>query len=110
MRSSRSRVVLAFVAALATASCTRDRDRTWGFVATLGNDTTSVERITRQGDRIVAEAVGRSPLVVRRRWEAMLAPDGSVRRWSMDTHIANAPPGQSDLHHELELRKGAIRL
>jgi hypothetical protein len=82
----------------------------WAFVATLGTDTTSVERLTRQGNRIVSEAVGRSPVVVRRRWEATLAPDGSLRRWSMDTHIANAPPGEADLHHEVELRDGTIRL
>ena len=108
--STRCRVVLPFLAVLASASCAEERSETWGFVATLGNDTTSVERITRAGDRIVSDAVGRSPLVVRRRWEATLAPDGSVRRWSMDTHVANAPPGESDLHHELELQDGAIRL
>jgi hypothetical protein len=110
MRSSWSRVLLPLLAALGTASCERGSTETWGFVATLGNDTTSVERITRQGDHIVSEAVGRSPLVVRRRWEATLAPDGSVRRWSMDTHIANAPAGESDLHHEVELRDGTIHL
>jgi hypothetical protein len=28
----------------------------------------------------------------------------------MDTHIANAPAGEADLHHEVELSDGAIRL
>jgi hypothetical protein len=102
--------MLLLVAALATASCARESTETWGFVATLGSDTTSVERITREGNRIVSEAVGRSPIVVRRRWEATLAPDGSVREWSMDTHIPNAPPGESELHHEMELSDGTIRL
>ena len=83
---------------------------TWGFVATLGDDTTSVERITRQGDRIVGDAIGRSPTLVRRRWEATLGPDGSVQRWTMDTHVPNAPEGERDLHHELELQGSAIRL
>lgn len=110
MRSSRGCVVLSLLAALASAACVRENTETWGFVATLGSDTTSVERITREGDRIVSEAIGRSPLVVRRRWEAMLAPDGSVRRWSMDTHIANAPAGETDLHHEVELTEGSVRL
>lgn len=109
MRSSQ-RVVLLLMNVLVTASCARDNAETWGFVATLGNDTTSIERITRTGNRIVSDAVGRSPLVVRRRWEATLAPDGSVRRWSMDTHIPNAPAGQADLHHEVELADGTIRL
>ena len=110
MKSSHCRVMLPLVTALATASCARETSESWGFVATLGSDTTSVERITREGDRIVSEAVGRSPMVVRRRWEATLAPDGSVRRWSMDTHIPNAPPGESELHHEMELSDGTIRL
>jgi hypothetical protein len=110
MRSSQLSVVLPLLAVLGTASCGRATPETWGFVATLGNDTTSVERITRERDHIVSEAVGRSPLVVRRRWKATLAPDGSVRRWTMDTHIANAPPGETDLHHELELTDGTIRL
>jgi hypothetical protein len=110
MRLAWGRVLLLLVAALATVSCAQESTETWGFVATLGTDTTSVERITRKGDRIVSEAVGRSPLIVRRRWEATLAPDGSLRRWSMDTHIANAPAGEADLHHEVELSDGAIRL
>lgn len=104
------RYVLVLLFATPLAGCAPDDSETWGFVATLGNDTTSVERITREGDRIVSDAVGRSPRVVRRHWEATLAPDGSVRSWSMDTHIANAPPNESDLHHEVHLSDGAIRL
>ena len=88
----------------------RPDTETWGFVATLGNDTTSIERIMRDGDRVTGIAVGRSPRVVLRRWEAMLAPDGSYRSWSMDTRIANAPEGENDLHHELELTDGSVRL
>jgi hypothetical protein len=110
MRLPRYSVVLQALAALTITSCAPESAETWGFVATLGSDTTSVERITREGNRIVSEAVGRSPIVVRRRWEATLAPDGSVRRWSMDTHIPNAPPGESALHHEMELSDGTIRL
>ena len=98
------------LAALALASCRQESSETWGFVATLGNDTTSVERITRDGSRITGDAVGRSPAVVRRRWEATLAPDGSVQRWVMDTHIPNAPAGERDLHHEIERGDGASRM
>jgi hypothetical protein len=110
MPPSHRRIVVLLLAALATLSCREEPAETWGFVATLGSDTTSVERITRQGERIVGDAVGRSPVVVRRRWEATLAPDGSLRRWTMDTHIPNAPPGDRDLHHEIERRDGGIRM
>ena len=110
MSSLSYRVVLPALAVLCTASCARENAETWGYVATLGNDTTSIERLTRTGDRIVSDAVGRSPLVVRRRWEATLAPDGSVRSWFMDTHIANAAAGTAELHHELDLNDGLIRV
>ena len=92
------------------AGCAERDVETWGFVATLGADTTSVERITREGDRITGIAVGRSPLVVLRRWQATVAPDGSYSDWSMDTRIANAEPAQTDLHHELQLVDGRVRL
>ena len=109
MRSSHRALLPLLIATLAI-SCRRETSETWGFVATLGRDTTSVERVSRDGDRIAGEAVGRSPVVVRRRWEATLAPDGSLRRWVMDTHIPNAPPGERDLHHEIERADGTIRM
>ena len=92
------------------AACAREETETWGFVATLGDDTTSIERITRRGDRVTGLAVGRSPRVVLRRWQATLAPDGTVRTWSMDTRLANAPAGESELHHEFDLADGRLRV
>jgi hypothetical protein len=110
MRLPRCRVALCALAALAGAGCGSGRAETWGFVATLGRDTTSVERITREGDHIAGEAVGRSPAVVHRRWEATLAPDGSLRRWTMDSHVPNAPAGETDLHHELIFTGNNVRV
>ncbi len=95
---------------LALPACRPESAETWGFVATLGNDTTSVERVTRRGNQIVGDAVGRSPAVVRRHWETTLASDGRVTRWVMDTRIANAPAGERDLHHEIERTRGKIRI
>ena len=82
---------------LVLASCARTE--TYGFVAVLGNDTTSVERVTRSGNRIVGDAIGRSPTVTRRHWEAELAPNGVIKSWSMDTYIPNAPPADQRIHH-----------
>src|SRR5690242_20728832 len=79
------------------ASCARTE--TYGLVAVLGNDTTSVERITRTGSRIVGDAIGRSPTVTRRHWEAELAPNGVITSWSMDTYIPNASPADQRIHH-----------
>ena len=81
---------------LAVGACTQSE--TYGFIATLGNDTTSVERVTRTAHRIVGDAVGRSPAVTRRHWEAELGPDGAITSWWMDTSIPNAPAGRQPIH------------
>src|SRR6266498_3304420 len=82
---------------LALGACTRSE--TYGFVAVLGNDTTSVERVTRSGHRIIGDAIGRSPTVTRRHWQAELGPNGVITHWSMDTDIPNGPPDGRHLHH-----------
>jgi Protein of unknown function (DUF2911) len=82
---------------LVLGACTRSE--TYGFVAVLGNDTTSVERVTRKGHRIVGDAIGRSPTVTRRHWQAELGPKGVITQWSMDTDIPNGPPDGRHLHH-----------
>ena len=103
---SRALLLLLFV----SAACDRAQSETYGFVATLGNDTTAVERITRTGDRIVSDAVGRSPIVVRRKWEATLGPGGSVRHWALHTHVPNPGPGIADLYHEAFFTDSTVRL
>ena len=75
------------------------RSETYGFIAVLGNDTTSVERVTRKGHRIIGDAIGRSPEVTRRHWEATLGSNGVITNWSMDTDIPNAPAAGQHLHH-----------
>jgi hypothetical protein len=82
---------------LVLGACTRSE--TYGFVAVLGNDTTSVERVTRSGRRIIGDAIGRSPTVTRRHWQAELGPNGVITHWSMDTDIPNGPPDAQHLHH-----------
>jgi hypothetical protein len=82
---------------LVLASCAQGQ--TYGFVAVLGNDTTSVERVTRTGNHIVSDAIGRSPAVTRRHWEAELGPNGTITSWSMDTYIPNAPVDAQRIHH-----------
>jgi len=91
----RSRFALALLLVLGACA----RSETYGFVAVLGNDTTSVERVTRTGHRIIGDAIGRSPAVTRRHWQAELDPSGVITHWSMDTDIPNAPPDGRHLHH-----------
>lgn len=91
-------------------ACNRAPVQTYGFVATLGNDTTSIERVSRSHDRIVSDAIGRSPRVMRRHWEAELAGDGTVKRWMQDTYIPNAAPADQHIHYTADFSGDAVRL
>ena len=66
----------------------------YGFVATLGNDTVSVERITRSATQLVTDAVDRWPFVRRRHTEFDLNSDGTIRHMVMDIRTPNGatPP------------------
>src|SRR5918994_107488 len=61
----------------------------YGFVAVLGNDTVSVERIARSPRRLVTDGVDRWPFVRRRHTEFDLAADGRIRRMMMDVRTPN---------------------
>jgi hypothetical protein len=61
----------------------------YGFVATLGNDTVSVERIERSPTRLVADGVDRWPFVRRRHTEFDLTPAGTIRHMVMDVRTPN---------------------
>ncbi len=61
----------------------------YGFVTVLGNDTVSVERITRSPTRLVTDGVDRWPFVRQRHTEFDLANDGSIRRMVMDVRTPN---------------------
>src|SRR5215213_2556336 len=61
----------------------------YGFVATLGNDTVSVERIERSPTRLVTDGVDRWPFVRRRHTEFDLNQDGTIRRMVMDVRTPN---------------------
>ena len=61
----------------------------YGFLATLGNDTVSVERVSRSPTRLVADGVDRWPFVRRRHTEFDLAADGRIRHMVMDVRTPN---------------------
>ena len=56
----------------------------YGFVAQLGRDTVSVERVTRRGNTLTSDAVDRFPRVRQRHTEIVLRPDGGIRRLITD--------------------------
>jgi len=61
----------------------------YGFVAMLGNDTVSVERIERSPARLVTDGVDRWPFVRRRHTEFDLNSDGTIRHMVMDVRTPN---------------------
>ncbi|HEY8258290.1 MAG TPA: DUF2911 domain-containing protein [Gemmatimonadales bacterium] len=61
----------------------------YGFVTLLGNDTVSVERVSRSPTRLVTDGVDRWPFVRRRHTEFELAADGRIRRMVMDVRTPN---------------------
>jgi hypothetical protein len=63
------------------------------FLIRLGTDTTAVERYVRTADRIVAEAVQRSPATTVHRLELALGADGGVTRaeWTVSPAAAAQP-------------------
>ena len=61
----------------------------YGFVAVLGNDTVSVERIARSPTRLVTDGVDRWPFVRRRHTEFDLAADGTIRHMVMEVRTPN---------------------
>ncbi|HEX6051635.1 MAG TPA: DUF2911 domain-containing protein [Gemmatimonadaceae bacterium] len=73
------------LAGVALAACGPNQPpEQYGFVARLGRDTVSVERVTRRGNTLMSDAVDRFPRVRQRHTEIELRPDGGIRRLVMD--------------------------
>lgn len=68
----------------------------YGFIARLGDDTVSVESVTRQGNTITSDEVDRFPRVRLRHTVIDLAPDGSIRHLVMDIHTPSVPANERE--------------
>src|SRR5437868_6437929 len=90
---------LALLCCLVLASCGPSRpDEHYGFVATLGNDTVSIESVARQGNEIVSDEVDRFPRVRRRHTTMRLAENGMISHLEMDIHTPSEPANERDRH------------
>jgi hypothetical protein len=69
----------------------------YGFIARLGNDTLSVESVTRQANSETSDEVDRFPRVRVRHTEIELAPDGSIRHLVMQIHSPSEPANRRQL-------------
>ena len=68
----------------------------YGFVARLGNDTVSIERVTRRGDEIVSDEVDRFPRVRRRHTTMRLASNGTIEHLEMDIRTPSEPSNERE--------------
>jgi len=82
----------------------------YGFVALLGRDTVSLERVTRRGDRVVIDGVDRFPRVRRRHTEVRLGPDGGVRHLAMDVRTPSEAANQRERRVEVEVADDSVRI
>jgi hypothetical protein len=85
-------LLIALGAAIWIAGCTQQRPaERYGFVARLGNDTVSLESVTRTGNMLTSDEVDRFPRVEERHTQVTLAPNGGVQHLVMDITTPSAP-------------------
>src|SRR4051812_14495537 len=82
--------------ALLVAACTRGPAERYGFVARLGDDTVSLESVTRRGNTLVSDEVDRFPRVHKRHTEITLGPESEIRRLVMDITTPSEPEKQRE--------------
>jgi hypothetical protein len=95
-RCDMKRFVLLFLA-LEACAANRPTER-YGYIARLGVDTISVERVTRSGDALVSDEVDRFPRVRERHTEIQLGPDGGIRHLVMDITTPSEPSEERHRH------------
>ena len=87
-------IVCFFLAVLfSQLSCQTKPAERYGFVTMLGNDTISVESVSREGNTLTSDAVDRFPRVQVRHTVVNLNDSGSILHLVMDIHTPSEPPG-----------------
>jgi hypothetical protein len=77
--------------------CSRPEER-YGFVARLGNDTVSLERVSRSGNTLTSDEIDRFPRLRKRHTVATLGDDGALKRLEMDIETPSEPEKQRVRH------------
>src|SRR5215213_6880064 len=108
-RTPMRRFVFATLALLACGPATPAAEE-YGFIARLGRDTVSVERVTRRGNTVTSDAVDRFPRVRRRHTRIELGPDGGIRHLVMDIHTPSEPPEQRERQVVADVTADSVRV
>lgn len=100
MRPARGRVWCASVSlAVAMPGGSLGAQQTYGFVVRLGRDTVAVERVRRTATQLVGDVLERNPAVVVRHYDAVLAPDGRVLHFVVDSRQGTPQAGRPAFQH-----------
>jgi hypothetical protein len=99
------------IALLVLAACQPSKaPEQYGYLALLGNDTISVERVTRRGDDIVSDEVDRFPRVRRRHTTMRLAADGTIKHLEMDIVTPSEPSNQRERHVVADVSADSVHI
>ena len=98
------------LAAMAAFGCHAGEKEQYGFIARLGNDTVSVESITRRGDKVVVDGVDRFPRVRRRHTEIELGPGSTIRHLVMDITTPSEPANQRERHVTADVTADSVHI
>ena len=85
-------------------------EQKYGFIARLGEDTVSVESITRQGNKVIVDGVDRFPRVRRRHAEIELGPGSTIRHLVMDIHTPSEPANQRERHVTADVTADSVHI
>ncbi len=106
-----ARISPLLVAALVFIACrSGGPEQRYGFVARLGNDTISVENVTRRGNKVVVDGVDRFPRVRRRHTEIELGAGSAIRRLVMDIHTPSEPANQRERHVVADVTTDSVHI
>src|SRR4026209_2891992 len=98
-------------AALAAFACRpAEPEQRYGFIARLGNDTISVESITRRGNTVVVDGVDRFPRFRRRRTEIELGAGNTIRHLVMDIHTPSEPANQRERRVTVDVTADSVHI
>jgi hypothetical protein len=82
----------------------------YGFIARLGNDTISVENVTRRGNTETSDEVDRFPRVRVRHTEIELGPDGGIRHLVMQIYTPSEPANQRQRRVVADVTRDSVHI
>src|SRR4051794_4722667 len=104
-------ILVAAAAGLALLGCQANQPtERYGFIARLGRDTVSAERVTRRGNTVTSDEVDRFPRVRQRHTEIELAPDGGIRHLVMDIVTPSEPANQRRRRVTVDVTQDSVHI